>query len=409
MQELVDSLIANGSVPAGIPVWVHYLVAMLVFGGVVVFGFILPIAGITTWVERRIMGRIQSRIGPNRVGPAGFLQWLADGIKNMLKEDIVPIAADAPLFKLAPYVVMTGFVAAFVAIPFGRPLIIADLDVGILYVTAVTSLVVVGILMAGWSSNNKWSLLGGIRSAAQIVSYEIPAGLSIFPIVMLAGTLSMQGIIAAQGAAPWRWFLFANPFTFVAFFVFFVAALAEGNRTPFDLPEAESELVMGFATEYSGMRNLLFFMAEWGNLYVIGAVVTTLFLGGWKLPVALDALPAIVLVPLQFVYFFLKSYFWVFMAIWLRWTLPRIRVDQMMVMCWKYLVPIAFVNLLGTAVWMVVFPHGAPWMGTILCLVAVGLFAGFVWRVRYHLRRAGLRRDELSFNPLSGARVPGLS
>jgi NADH-quinone oxidoreductase subunit H len=409
MQELVDSLVANGTVPAGIPVWVHYLVAMLVFGGIVVFGFILPIAGITTWVERRIMGRIQSRIGPNRVGPAGFLQWLADGIKNMLKEDIVPIAADAPLFKLAPYVVMTGFVAAFVAIPFGRPLIIADLDVGILYVTAVTSLVVVGILMAGWSSNNKWSLLGGIRSAAQIVSYEIPAGLSIFPIVMLAGTLSMQGIIAAQGAAPWRWFLFANPFTFVAFFVFFVAALAEGNRTPFDLPEAESELVMGFATEYSGMRNLLFFMAEWGNLYVIGAVVTTLFLGGWKLPVALDALPAIVLVPLQFVYFFLKSYFWVFMAIWLRWTLPRIRVDQMMVMCWKYLVPIAFVNLLGTAVWMVVFPHGAPFVSVVLCVAAVGLFGLFLRRVMYHLRRAGLRRDELSFNPLSGARVPGLS
>jgi NADH-quinone oxidoreductase subunit H len=409
MQELVDSLIANGTIPAGIPVWVHYLVAMLVFGGIVVFGFILPIAGITTWVERRIMGRMQSRIGPNRVGPAGFLQWLADGIKNMLKEDIVPIAADGPLFKLAPYVVMTGFVAAFVAIPFAKPLIIADLNVGILYVTAVTSLVVVGILMAGWSSNNKWSLLGGIRSAAQIVSYEIPAGLSIFPIVMLAGTLSMQGIIEAQGAAPWRWFIFNNPFTFVAFFVFFVAALAEGNRTPFDLPEAESELVMGFATEYSGMRNLLFFMAEWGNLYVIGAVVTTLFLGGWKLPVALDALPMIVLVPLQFVYFFLKSYFWVFMAIWLRWTLPRIRVDQMMVMCWKYLVPIAFVNLLGTAVWMVVFPHGAPFASAVLCLAAVGLFGLFLRRVMYHLRRAGLRRDELSFNPLSGARVPGLS
>src|SRR5215468_3020863 len=235
MQQLVDSLL--GPQPA-VAVWVAYLGAMLLFGGIVVFGFVLPIAGITTWVERRIMGRIQSRIGPNRVGPAGFLQWLCDGIKNMLKEDIVPIAADAPLFKLAPYVVMTGFVAAFVAIPFGKPLIIADLDVGILYVTAVTSLVVVGILMAGWSSNNKWSLLGGIRSAAQIVSYEIPAGLSIFPIVMLSGALSMQQIIRAQGWAPWTWHAFANPFTFLAFPIFFVAALAEGNRTPFDLPEA---------------------------------------------------------------------------------------------------------------------------------------------------------------------------
>src|SRR5689334_842461 len=300
MQQLVDSLLGS---PAPVPVWIAYFGAMLAFGGLVVFGFVLPIAGITTWVERRVMCSIQNRIEPKRVAPAGFLQWLADGIKNMLKEDIVPVAADAPLFKLAPYVVMTGFIAAFVALPFGGPLIIADLSVGILYVTAVTSLVVVGILMAGWSSNNKWSLLGGIRSAAQIVSYEIPAGLSIFPIVMLSGGLSMQQIIRAQGAAPWHWFVFENPFTFLAFFIFFVAALAEGNRTPFDLPEAESELVMGFATEYSGMRNLLFFMAEWGNLYVIGAIVTTLFLGGGHLPEGLEKAPAIVAIPLQFVVF----------------------------------------------------------------------------------------------------------
>src|SRR5213082_258840 len=357
MQELVDSLVADGFVPGGLPLWAYYLGAMLVFGGIVVFVFILPIAGITTWVERRVAGRIQSRIGPNRTGPAGFLQWLADGIKSVLKEDIVPSAADVPLFKLAPYVVMTGFVGAFVALPFGGPLIIADLNVGILYITAVTSLVVVGILMAGWSSNNKWSLLGGIRSAAQIVSYEIPAGLSIFPIVMLSGALSMQSIIQEQGAAPWTWFVFRTPFTFIAFFIFFVAALAEGNRTPFDLPEAESELVMGFATEYSGLRNLLFFMAEWGNLYIIGAVVTTLFLGGWQIPLALAEHPVPRTV-LQFALFFAKAYFWVFVAVWLRWTLPRIRDDQMMVMCWKYLVPLAFVNLMGTAVWMVLFPAG---------------------------------------------------
>jgi NADH-quinone oxidoreductase subunit H len=406
MRELVDGLIASGIAPDTVPAWVHYLAAMLLFGGIVVFGFVPPIAGITTWVERRIAGRIQSRIGPNRTGPAGLLQWLADGIKSVLKEDIVPVDADAPLFKLAPYVVMTGFVAAFVALPFGGPLIIADLNVGILYVTAVTSLVVVGILMAGWASNNKWSLLGGIRSAAQIISYEIPAGLSIFPIVILSGSLSMQSIIGAQGWAPWTWHLFANPFTFVAFFVFFIAALAEGNRTPFDLPEAESELVMGFATEYSGMRNLLFFMAEWGNLYVIGAVVTTLFLGGWQIPWALPDQPAL-RIPLQFVTFFAKSYFWVFVAVWLRWTLPRIRVDQMMVMCWKYLVPLSFVNLLGTAGWMVLFPDGIPAVRAALCLLAVALVAGFGWRVVYHLRRAKLSRAELSFNPLSTARIPG--
>src|SRR5207344_2903258 len=197
--------------------------------------------------------------------------------------------------------------------PFAGNLILADLNVGILYVTAVTALVVVGILMAGWASNNKWSLLGGIRSAAQIISYEIPAGLSIFPIVLLTGSLSMQDIIKGQGAWPFSWNLFANPFTLCAFFVFFVSALAEGNRTPFDLPEAESELVMGAFTEYSGIRNLLFFMAEWGNLYVIGAVVTTLFLGGWQIPFALEGYPAI-RIPLQFATFFLKSYFWVFIA-----------------------------------------------------------------------------------------------
>ena len=405
MQALVDSLIANGTLPAAVPTWAYYVGAMLVFGGIVVFGFILPIAGITTWVERRIAGRIQSRIGPNRAGPAGFLQWLADGIKSVLKEDIVPTEADAPLFKLAPYVVMMGFVGAFVVIPFGGPLIIADLDVGILYITAVTSLVVVGILMAGWSSNNKWSLLGGIRSAAQIVSYEIPAALSIFPIVLVTGSLSMQTIIAGQGWAPWSWNLFSNPCTFIAFFVFFISALAEGNRTPFDLPEAESELVMGAFTEYSGIRNLLFFMAEWGNLYVIGAIVTTLFLGGWNIPFALEGHPVIRTV-LQFVTFFLKSYFWVFIAVWLRWTLPRIRVDQMMIMCWKYLVPIALANMIGTAVWVVFFPQGLFVMRLALMAVAAIVLLRFLGRVSYHVRRAGLPREELSFNPLATARSP---
>ena len=235
----------------------------------------LPIAGITTWVERRVWARMQSRIGPNRVGPHGFLQWLADGIKNMLKEDIVPTAADAPLFRARA--LPRDHRASSPRSSCSRSaatLIVADLNVGILYVTAVTALVVVGILMAGWASNNKWSLLGGIRSAAQIVSYEIPAGLSIFPIVHAGRHAQHAGHHPRAGRAPWHWFLFDNPFTFVAFFVFFIAALAEGNRTPFDLPEAESELVAGFATEYSGMRNLLFFMAEWGNLYVIGAIVT---------------------------------------------------------------------------------------------------------------------------------------
>src|SRR6185369_3562781 len=215
--------------------------------------------------------------------------------------------ADARLFKLAPYIVTMGFVSAFVCIPFGSALIAADLNVGILYITAVTSLVVVGILMAGWSSNNKWSLIGGIRSAAQIVSYEIPAALSIFTIVLITGTLSMQSIVQAQGWAPWSWFLFYSPFTFAAFWILFTALLAEGNRTPFDLPEAESELVAGFVTEYSGARYLFFFLVEWGNLYVISAILVTLFLGGWQVPRVTDN--AVLLNLLQFLTFFIKSYF----------------------------------------------------------------------------------------------------
>ncbi len=359
---------------------------MLAFGALVVFVFILPVAGITSWVERRVWARIQSRIGPNRVGPGGFLQWLADGLKNLLKEDVIPQAVDEPLFRIAPYLVVAGFVAAFVAIPFGGSLIIADLNIGILYITAITSLVVVGILMAGWSSNNKWSMLGGIRSATQIISYEIPLGLTIFPVVLVSGTLSTQGITAAQGWAPHTWHMFHNPFLLVSFLLFFVCALAEGNRTPFDLPEAESELVAGFATEYSGMRSLLFFLAEWGNLYVIGALVATLFMGGWQVPRFTDD-PTLLAVA-QFFTIFLKAYFWVFVAMWVRATLPRIRIDQLMALCWKYLVPMALLNTLGTAFFMVLFPEGSLVVRIALVAVVLAIIFVFARRVRFHLARA---------------------
>ncbi len=399
MKRLVLDLTADGGLLQGLPYELAAALVMLGFGALVVFVFVLPVAGITSWVERRVWARMQSRIGPNRVGPQGFLQWLADGVKNLLKEDVIPAAADRPLFALAPYLVVAGFVATFVAIPFSSVLIIADLNIGILYITAVTGLVVVGILMAGWASNNKWSLIGGIRSAAQIVSYEIPAGLSVFPIVLLTGTLSMQGIVEQQGWQPWRWFVFANPFTFVAFFVFFVAALAEGNRTPFDLPEADSELVAGFCTEYSGMRYLLFFLAEWGNLYVIGAVVTTLFLGGWRVPRFTDNL--LVLTPLEFGVFFLKAYFFVFVSMWVRATLPRVRVDQLMALCWKYLVPIALVNAVGTAVWLTFVPAGVDRL-TPMAMTAVGasIVVLFFARVRHHLRAARLRAADYYYSPI---------
>jgi NADH-quinone oxidoreductase subunit H len=393
MQEFIDRLIANGAF-AGMPVEVVYALMMLLFGVVVVFGFFLPIAGVTSWLERRVWARIQSRVGPNRVGPQGFLQWLADGIKLLLKEDIVPDAADRPLFLFAPYFVVWGIVATFVVIPFSSNLIIADMNVGILYLTAVTALVVVGVLMAGWASNNKWSLIGGIRSAAQIISYEIPASLALLPIVLLTGTLSTQGIIRAQGWAPWDWFVFHNPFTFVAAFMFYVAALAEGNRTPFDIPEAESELVAGFCTEYSGFRYLLFFMAEWGNLYVIGAVATTLFFGGWQIPLWTDNV--VLLNISQFAAFFLKSYLWVLISMWVRATLPRVRVDQLMILCWKYLVPIGFVNLIGTAIWMVIWPQGNRVVQYGMVLLAAAVLVQFFRRVRFHLRRA---RPELYYSP----------
>jgi len=295
---------------------------------------------------------------------------------------------------MAPYVVFVGFLATFVVIPFGSRLIVADLNIGILYILAVTSLVVVGILMAGWSSNNKWSLLGGMRSAAQIVSYEIPAGLAVLTIILVTGTLSMQGIIQAQGWAPWDWMLFYNPFTFVAFFLYFTAALAEGNRTPFDIPEAESELVAGYVTEYSGMRFLFFFFAEWGNLYVIGAVATTLFLGGWQIPPVTDhpLLKGI----LEFTVFFLKAYFWVFMAMWIRGTLPRVRVDQLMDLCWKYLVPLSFVCLVGTAAWMVIWPQGNRIASFVMFLLGVAILVRFSLRVGYQIRHA---RPEFYLKP----------
>lgn len=379
----------HGTILQGLPpALVHPLSLVLVAFAVLSF-FVAPLAGVTSWLERRVWARMQSRVGPNRVGPQGVLQWLADGVKNIQKEDIVPTAADRRLFLLAPYIVFSGFLATFVVIPFGSWAIAADLNIGILYLLAITSLAVVGILMAGWSSNNKWSLLGGMRSAAQIVSYEIPAGLSVLTIIFIAGTLSMQGIIKEQGWAPWDWFLFYNPFVFVAFFLFFTSALAEGNRTPFDIPEAESELVAGYVTEYSGMRFLFFFFAEWGNLYVIGAIAATLFMGGWQIPTTLFGITMVdhpvAKGLLEFIVFFLKAYLWAFVAMWIRGTLPRVRVDQLMDMCWKYMVPIAFVCMFGTICLLVVWPNGNPAvkMGTFVFSMVLLLY--FIWRVIYQL------------------------
>lgn len=322
------------------------ILSMVIISVVVLLIFV-TIGGFLTWIERRIAGFMQSRIGPNRVGPQGVLQWVADGVKLITKEDLIPQGADRILFRLAPYFCLMGVFGTMVVFPWGKNVIVADLNIGLFYFISVTALVVIGILMAGWSSNNKWSLLGGMRSAAQIVSYEIPVGLGLLTPILISGTLSMNGIMEAQGWLPWEWIIFNNPFTLIAFFVFFIGSLAEANRTPFDLPEAESELVSGFCTEYSGFRYAVFFLTEWANLFVIGGLTTAVFLGGGNLPLFLEGSTI-----LSVAVFMLKTGFIIFVLIWLRWTLPRFRIDQVMKLSWKYLLPGALVAFFGQAIYM---------------------------------------------------------
>lgn len=343
--------------------WLVYLGAMVVVA-VAVLTFVSLFAGPLSWLERRIAARIQSRVGPNRVGPQGFVQWIADGLKCFLKEDLVPDEADGVLFKLAPYLVFVGTFGAFLVLPFGVHVVAAQLDVGLLYVLAITSIVVVGLLMAGWGSNSKWALFGGVRSAAQLISYEVPAAFALLAVILQAGALSTQGIVGAQGGLPWDWFLFRNPFLFAAFFIYFTAAIAEGNRTPFDLPEAESELVSGYNIEYSGMRFLFFFFAEWANLWTMSAISTLAFLGGWQIPgvspaevAATTGATFVGLQLLSFLVFAVKASALVFIVVQLRWTLPRLRVDQLMIVCWKYLVPLAFACTGGVLLMLVLVPE----------------------------------------------------
>jgi len=350
MKELIDNLILGwGHDPASWPITQGlYLVGMMLAGmALTTFGAVF--AGLLSWWERRIAARMQSRIGPNRVGPGGLLQFLADALKLIGKEDLIPSESDKLLFRIAPYFVMVGFVLTFVVLPFGYRLSPTYMNVGLFYVISITALIVVGILISGWSSNSKWSLFGGIRAAAQVVSYEIPSGMVILVPIIMAGSLNLHDIIRAQGGAPWDWFMFQTPMGYAAFFILFVSLLAEGNRTPFDLPEAESELVSGYNTEYSGMRFAYFFTAEWGGLWVMSALLTTLFLGGWQVPgVSMETLTrweAANAVPAWFYVasaaaFVIKVLALVNVIVWIRWTFPRIRVDQMMTLCWKYLVPI---------------------------------------------------------------------
>jgi len=309
---------------------------ILIFSGVAVIAAMFGVL-----LERKISAWIQSRLGPKHVGPQGLLQTLADTLKLLQKENIVPRRADPVIFASAVIVVPLAALLDYVVIPFGTtragPLIFRDLNIGVLYFAATSALVVVGILMAGWGSNNKYALLGGLRSAAQMVSYEIPMGLALITVALLAGSLSTVTIVNAQAGL---WNIVSQP---VAFLIFLVAATAEVNRTPFDLVEAESELVAGYFSEYTGMRFALFQLGEYGEMFAMAAMAVTLFLGGWRGPI----LPPVL-------WFVIKLYALIFVFMWVRWTFPRFRIDQLLGFSWKVLIPVALLNLVVTAFFVVV-------------------------------------------------------
>lgn len=347
--ELIKELLYNSGKPLGeFYAWGHgYWAAFglpsaaldLIFQAAMalaVSGFIVANSLFIIYYDRKLAALFQVRKGPDRVGPFGLLQTLADTVKLLCKEDITPRGADKAVFNLAPIFVFIPSFAMFLILPFGPGLIAGDINIGLLYAAAVSGLSVIGLLCAGWSSDNKYSLIGGLRSAAQLVSYELPLVIVILTVVLLAGSLKMSDVVAAQSG--YRWFVLPNFFGFV---LFLIAGNAEINRGPFDLPEAESELVSGFITEYSSMKFAVFFLAEYTNLFIMSAMAAALFLGGWEGPF----LPPLL-------WFLLKTYFVVTILMWVRWTFPRIRVDHLMVFSWKYLLPMALVNLVGTALAM---------------------------------------------------------
>jgi NADH-quinone oxidoreductase subunit H len=344
-----------------LPSWLQTAIPAAICGVLLItFMALGPI--LYVYVETKVAGFMQDRIGPKRVGPHGMLQTVADALKLMFKEAIYPAGADKVLFIIAPCLVVLGAFLSFVVIPFGARGVTANLNVGLFYVVAVSSLSTVGLIMAGWASNNKYALFGAMRSAAQIVSYEIPAVMTLLTIVMIVGSLSLNDIVVAQAGGLTRWFLFRYfPIMPVAFLIFFTAGLAECNRTPFDIPEAESELVAGFHTEYSGFFFAMFFMAEYTEMFVVSAVASVLFLGGWWAP--LPMLQQIGPVGLGALWLIAKAWALVFVMMWLRWTLPRLRVDQLMHVAWKVLLPISMtlVVAVGTFLMLPATRNGFPW------------------------------------------------
>jgi NADH-quinone oxidoreductase subunit H len=352
----------------GLPAWL----AWTIMAGLAAFLILNVIAGgalVFIWAERKIAARIQDRLGPTRTGGRfGWLQSLADGIKLLAKEDLMPEGADGLLFRIAPYVSFCASFCAFIALPFAFDFVGQRLNVGVFFVVAVLGLEVFGVILAGYASASKWSLFGAMREAAQVVSYEVPLGMCVVVPVMLAGTMDLVTIAEKQAGWFTNWYLFHDPFTFVIFWVYVTCAVASVNRAPFDLAEAESELVAGFHTEYSGLRWSFFFMAEYGSMFLVSALAAVLFLGGWNGPIPVAKLlglsdgtgdTAHYLVRLIGCgNLLLKSTLGVLIMMWVRWTLPRLRIDQVMTTCLKYCTPIAAVMFAGAMVWQLLLPGG---------------------------------------------------
>jgi len=364
---------AVGVLPGWMPAWIAPLIWPLQFPLIrdvlsmttlIVFFTIVPVFVI--WWERKVAGRIQSRLGPMRVGGwHGWAQSPADGIKLVLKEDLVPDGADGPLFRIAPYFAIIPSAAAYMALPFGVTYMFRDLDVSLIFILALLGVEVVAVIVAGWASNNKWSIYGAMREACQMISYEIPMGMALLVPVVCVGSLSLKVIGESQADGWFSWLAFSNPFAFIAFVAYFIASLASCKRAPFDLPEAESELVAGFLTEYSGFRWALFFFAEYAAMFVICGLAVILFLGGWNSPLPLswgelvtgwvgDNLLARGINGVLFsgpIWFIAKATFFLYVQLWLRWTLPRIRIDQVLYACVQVLLPLTMVVLLGATLW----------------------------------------------------------
>lgn len=318
---------------------------------------ILIYALFAIWMERKVAGFIQDRLGPMRVGGwHGWAQSFADLLKLIQKEDIIPAEASKFLFRFAPFLMFAASYAAFAVIPFSSAYMGSNIDIGVFYLLAITSLLTISVIMAGWASNNKWSLLGAMRTAAQMVSYEVPTIMAVLSVIIVAGSLNLMNVTEMQsgndtlGLLP-NWLIFQNPFLLVAFAIFFISILAESHRVPFDLPESESELVAGFQTEYSGMRWAMFMLAEYADMLLLSLLGAVLFFGGWNSPFGgfMDG-------PIWgFFWFMFKGMILVFVMMWIRWTLPRYRVDQLMYLCWSILIPLSFINFVLIALWEMLF------------------------------------------------------